>query len=272
MKIVTTPWKNELFNLIKQSQESIKITSPFVKHNICEEILNIKKSHIKFELITDFKLRNIYLGSVDLDALEKIINNSGVVKNFSKLHSKIYLFDNKKAIITSGNLTNGGLLNNFEYGIYTDEQEIVSKIANDFYQLSSNENTGIVKNEHIKEVRQLLLKVPNEQHIRLPKFDIENQKITDADEDSIILDIDSIGTTFKGWKLEVFKCANKIPNTIFSLADINTFEKALKQKYPNNNHIPDKIRQQLQNLRDIGLIEFLGNGNYKKLWEISTTK
>ncbi|HNR48651.1 MAG TPA: phospholipase D-like domain-containing protein [Bacteroidia bacterium] len=266
MKIVTTPWKNELFNLIKESKESIKITSPFVKQNICNDIFNIKKGHTKFELITNFKLKNIYSGSVDLDGLEQVINNSGVVKNFSKLHSKIYIFDNKKAIITSGNLTNGGLLNNFEYGIYTDEREIVSKIANDFYQLSSNENTGIVKNEHIKEVRQLLLKVPKEQHIKFPNFDINNENISDVGDDSIFLDINTISTALKGWKLEIFKCANEIPKAIFSLAEINSFEENLKLKYPNNNHIPDKIRQQLQNLRDIGLIEFLGNGQYKKLW------
>ena len=41
----------------------------------------------------------------------------------------------------------------------------------------------------------------------------------------------------------------------------------LKEKHPSNQHIPDKIRQQLQQLRDLGLIEFLGNGRYKKLWK-----
>ncbi|MGI0085759.1 MAG: DpnI domain-containing protein, partial [Nitrososphaerales archaeon] len=32
---------------------------------------------------------------------------------------------------------------------------------------------------------------------------------------------------------------------------------------PNNAHIRDKIRQQLQVLRDMGLIEFLGSGSYR---------
>jgi type II restriction enzyme len=30
-------------------------------------------------------------------------------------------------------------------------------------------------------------------------------------------------------------------------------------------HIPDKIRQQLQVLRDLGLLEFLGAGSYRLL-------
>jgi type II restriction enzyme len=42
------------------------------------------------------------------------------------------------------------------------------------------------------------------------------------------------------------------------------FENNLKAKYPNNNFIKDKIRQQLQLLRDKGLIEFIGRGKYKK--------
>ena len=38
-----------------------------------------------------------------------------------------------------------------------------------------------------------------------------------------------------------------------------------KITYPNNNFIKDKIRQQLQILRDKGLIDFVGRGNYKKI-------
>jgi len=36
-------------------------------------------------------------------------------------------------------------------------------------------------------------------------------------------------------------------------------------KYPNNNFIKDKIRQQLQLLRDKGILEFTSRGNYRKL-------
>lgn len=34
--------------------------------------------------------------------------------------------------------------------------------------------------------------------------------------------------------------------------------------YPENHHIREKIRQQLQLLRDKGIIEFVGRGRYKK--------
>jgi type II restriction enzyme len=35
--------------------------------------------------------------------------------------------------------------------------------------------------------------------------------------------------------------------------------------HPENRHVRDKLRQQLQVLRDLGLIEFLGRGRYRRL-------
>ncbi|WP_321540620.1 phospholipase D family protein [Flavobacterium piscinae] len=160
MKIIKSPWKNELMQMVSDAKESIKITSPFVKENICAELLQHKKSNSSLELITSFKLMNIYNGSVDLNGLEHIIKSKGVVKNFSRLHAKIYLFDDKKAVVTSGNLTNGGLLQNYEYGFYIDEPSIVSEISNDFNQLLRDETMGQIELNHIKEVRSLLKKFP----------------------------------------------------------------------------------------------------------------
>ena len=61
------------------------------------------------------------------------------------------------------------------------------------------------------------------------------------------------------------KCIDEIKTDVFSLDEIYRFEEKLKIKYPNNNFIKDKIRQQLQFLRDKGIIEFSGRGNYKKI-------
>ena len=264
MKILTTPWKDEFLELVHQSKKSIKITSPFVKQNICDELINAKAKSSKVELITSFKLMSIYSGSLDISAIESIIDNNGTVKNFPKLHSKIYLFDESKAIITSGNLTYGGLLKNYEYGIYLDDKSIVQKITNDFESLSINERTGLVRKTDLEIVKQILSKIPKSVSPKLPSFEIETpeEKL-----DVIETPIEPILSSLAGWKLEVFKCANSIPKQIFTLNEINKFEKYFKKIYPTNLHISDKIRQQLQYLRDLGLIEFLGSGKYKKLWK-----
>jgi len=50
----------------------------------------------------------------------------------------------------------------------------------------------------------------------------------------------------------------------FTLDEIYRYESEMRNYYPNNNHIEDKIRQQLQYLRDEGLILFLDNdGTYQ---------
>ena len=69
----------------------------------------------------------------------------------------------------------------------------------------------------------------------------------------------------KGWLLDLMLCVDLIPKETFTLEDVYIFENKLKLKYPNNNFIKDKIRQQLQILRDRGIIEFVSRGNYKKI-------
>jgi len=49
----------------------------------------------------------------------------------------------------------------------------------------------------------------------------------------------------------------------FSLADVYAHADELAKLHPKNAHIPDKIRQQLQVLRDLGLLEFLTPGSYR---------
>lgn len=69
----------------------------------------------------------------------------------------------------------------------------------------------------------------------------------------------------RGWLLDTLSCVEKIPEKEFSLNQIYSFENELKIKHPENNFIKDKLRQQLQYLRDKGFIEFLGNGHYRKI-------
>jgi type II restriction enzyme len=70
---------------------------------------------------------------------------------------------------------------------------------------------------------------------------------------------------FKSWTLDILNCIDKIKSNEFKLSDVYKFEAELFLKYPDNNHIKDKIRQQLQILRDRGIIDFQSRGIYKKL-------
>jgi len=68
----------------------------------------------------------------------------------------------------------------------------------------------------------------------------------------------------RGWLTDVLRCAERFPMT-FTLTNIYAFEDELAAKHPDNHNIRPKIRQQLQLLRDLGFIEFLGPGLYRRL-------
>ena len=68
--------------------------------------------------------------------------------------------------------------------------------------------------------------------------------------------------TAKGWILDVMNCIDMIGKKEFCLDDVYGFEDALHQKHPFNKHIKDKIRQQLQFLRDKGYLTFVNRGRY----------
>ena len=68
----------------------------------------------------------------------------------------------------------------------------------------------------------------------------------------------------RGWTLDVLNCVNIIEGKDFTLEQVYRFAELLAGKHPDNHHIKDKIRQQLQILRDNGIIEFTGRGHYRK--------
>ncbi|MBI1754730.1 restriction endonuclease [Candidatus Azambacteria bacterium] len=67
----------------------------------------------------------------------------------------------------------------------------------------------------------------------------------------------------RGWLLDVMRCVDKLERKEFKLDDIYTFEKELNQLHPDNKHIKDKVRQQLQVLRDKGYLDFVERGTYQ---------
>ena len=66
----------------------------------------------------------------------------------------------------------------------------------------------------------------------------------------------------RGWTLDVLQVVQSLNKKEFVLADVYAHADALAKLHPQNAHVKDKIRQQLQVLRDLGLVQFLGGGDY----------
>jgi len=67
----------------------------------------------------------------------------------------------------------------------------------------------------------------------------------------------------KGWLIDIMRTIEKIGKREFFLDDIYVFEDELSKLHPENKHIKDKIRQQLQFLRDKGYLDFVSLGFYR---------
>lgn len=67
----------------------------------------------------------------------------------------------------------------------------------------------------------------------------------------------------RGWALDVLKCIEKIGQKEFTLDEVYRFEGELYRRHPGNNFVKEKIRQQLQVLRDKGHLEFVSRGKYR---------
>jgi type II restriction enzyme len=67
----------------------------------------------------------------------------------------------------------------------------------------------------------------------------------------------------RGWMADVSRVVERLPPT-FSLKDVYAAEAELSQLHPGNRWIRPKIRQQLQILRDMGVLRFIGPGRYSR--------
>jgi type II restriction enzyme len=73
----------------------------------------------------------------------------------------------------------------------------------------------------------------------------------------------SVPPSLRSWTLDVLRVVRRLGKAEFSLQELYEFESELKSLHPQNQNVRPKIRQQLQVLRDTGLISFVGLGHYR---------
>lgn len=122
-RIIYPPLKDAFFNAIAVSSEEIILVAPYVQLGPIQMIADILSKtenigKVKVHLITNISSSVFLTNSSDINAIlglmEKVPNVS--VTGIGNLHAKIYIFDSKRLIITSGNLSLNGMFNNLEVG------------------------------------------------------------------------------------------------------------------------------------------------------------
>jgi type II restriction enzyme len=109
----------------------------------------------------------------------------------------------------------------------------------------------------------LLSQVPDAGKIFIVRDSIvlDRQAVLDQWQRTVFLRFESDAS--RGWLLNVLRCVEMIGRQEFTLEEVYAFETHLSGLYPMNQHVRQKIRQQLQVLRDRGFVEFLGRGRYR---------
>jgi len=73
-----------------------------------------------------------------------------------------------------------------------------------------------------------------------------------------------IGTSERGWTLEVLNAVRKLGKAEFTTHDAYSFDNDLQKLHPGNRNVRPKIRQRLQVLRDAGILLHLD----RNLWRL----
>ncbi len=225
---------------------------------------------------------NIYCPRCGEDRIKRLPNNRPVADFTCPVCNNIFELKSKQGKI-------GSKINDGAY--QTMIERIMSNTNPDFFFLTYNKDQQLVKDfivvsKHffipdIIEKRKvlpetarragwvgcniLINRIPNSGRIYMVKDHKEmpsSEVIRNLNKTSFLSGTD---IQAKGWLLDIMNCVDRIDGSYFELSEVYSFENELAMKHPNNKHVRDKIRQQLQLLRDYGYIEFIGKGKYRKI-------
>lgn len=263
-ELVKSPCSERIFSLAESCERKFTVIAPFIKQPVADELLECLHSDVESTCITSMKLHSFLSRASDIQALRAFESReNGALLNLQRLHAKVYIADDARCIVSSANPTYSGLNSNVECGVFSDDNHFVSDVLAYF---PFDENRTRDDMSEITQVSEATLDriscLMKEQKIQLPKHSEAERE----DNDLVLLDPNAVGAQLNGWQADVFAVVASLDGACFIISDVYAFENQLAQKHPDNKNVKPKIRQILQQLRDLGLLEFVERGRYRKLW------
>ncbi len=139
-------WKDALASLVRGAQRELVIVAPFITADgtrlVSDHLSPRAKSEGRVEMITDLSPAHVCDGSLDADAIVGLAESHPrcSVWHVPCLHAKVYIADESRAIVTSGNLTGGAFHRNAEYGVEINDPALASSIRShmaDFQEIGA---------------------------------------------------------------------------------------------------------------------------------------
>lgn len=134
--LLHSPIERPLRQLLTGCERNLFVASPFINDygvGVLIDALANRIRSVSIEILTSVNPRSLTDGGLDLTALIRLCQEQSLVgiRSLPQLHAKVYVVDERKAIIGSANLTRGGLRENHEYGIAVSDTRLVAGIAAD---------------------------------------------------------------------------------------------------------------------------------------------
>jgi len=135
-QLLRSPWHECFDLLLDRAATSLVLCSPFIGAKPCARVRERASgwpSGFQLLILTDLSRDNMLSGATDVAAIHGIAGAfpQTEIRFLPSLHAKVYVADEKEAVVTSGNMTESGLVRNFEYGVRFTEPGVVRTIRED---------------------------------------------------------------------------------------------------------------------------------------------
>lgn len=143
-----SPVHERLLDLVESAERDLFLAAPFISRPPLEQIADVLQRRQQLptvQIFTHFIEPSIRSGSLDCIALEQFAQTIPTTRilNFPNLHAKIYIADERAAIVTSANLTQGGLHRNWEYSLWLNDTPTVEKVRADLNTAAATRATEL---------------------------------------------------------------------------------------------------------------------------------
>jgi hypothetical protein len=157
--LVDRDWRAELLDARRLDNEALRIVCPFIKATVIRDLLGATPPR-RLDVVTRFDLADFASGVSDVAALRAILAVGGRVRGIRGLHAKVFIFGDRRAAVTSANLTSRGLTTSHEFGCISEDAAFVRACSDYFvalWELGAVDVATTQLDEWDLEVRAFLL-------------------------------------------------------------------------------------------------------------------
>lgn len=141
IQTLRSPWDATFRDVAGAATTDLLILSPYITRRPLDDLVGVLRDAgrdhtLAVRVVTDLSPGALGSEALDARALLRLLERlpTASLTHLPRLHAKVYVADSACAVVTSANLTDGGLSLNREYGLRVDDPVLVTAIRDDAEQ------------------------------------------------------------------------------------------------------------------------------------------